>query len=350
MKYRKLGRSGLMVSTLTLGTMTWGGEGVFAAVGSAGVGDARRQLDMAMAAGVNILDTADIYSWGKSEEIIGEILKGRRNRIIVATKARAQMGDGPNDRGLSRQHMIEACEASLKRLGTDYIDLYQLHGWDGLTPIDETLRALDDLTRAGKVRYCGVSNFSAWHLMKALHESEMRGIVRPISHQIYYSLVSRDAEWELLPVAVDQGVGLMIWSPLASGMLSGKYRRGQPDPTGTRIGNWTVPPRPDFDHLHDIVDVLVEIAEAKAATPAQVAIAWLLTRPAVATVIIGARTEAQLADNLNAAELVLSAGEVARIEIVSRRPLPYPQWQQVAISRDRLSEADLAALGPYLAV
>jgi aryl-alcohol dehydrogenase-like predicted oxidoreductase len=349
MQYRNLGRSGLMVSTLTLGTMTWGGDGVFSAVGSAGADEASRQLDMAMDAGVNILDTADVYSFGKSEEIIGEVVKGRRSRIIIATKAHARMGDGPNDRGLSRQHVIEACEASLKRLGTDYIDLYQLHGWDGLTPIDETLRALDDLTRAGKVRYVGVSNFSAWHIMKAFHESEMRGLVRPISHQIYYSLVSRDAEWELLPVAVDQEVGIMIWSPLASGLLSGKYRRDRPEPEGTRMANWSVPPRPDFDHLHDIVDALVTVADARRASPAQVALAWLLTRPGVATAIVGARTDAQLADNLAAAELVLSPEDVARLEQVSRRPLPYPQWQQVAISRDRLSKADLAALGPYLA-
>jgi aryl-alcohol dehydrogenase-like predicted oxidoreductase len=349
MQYRKLGRSGLMVSTLTLGTMTWGGGGVFAAVGSTGVEGASRQLDMAMDAGVNILDTADVYSFGRCEEIVGEVVKGRRNQILIATKARAQMGEGANDRGLSRHHLVQACEASLKRLGTDHIDLYQLHGWDGLTPVEETLRALDDLTRAGKVRYVGVSNFSGWHVMKALHASDMRGLIRPISHQIYYSLVSRDAEWDLLPVAVDQEVGIMIWSPLASGLLSGKYRRDTAQPEGTRIANWTVPPRPDFAHLYDIVDVLVELAEARDATPAQVALAWLLARPRIATVIVGARTDAQLADNLEAAKVALSTEDVDRLEAVSRRPLPYPQWQQVAISRDRLSEADLAALGPYLA-
>ena len=349
MEYRLIGRSGLMVSSLTLGAMTWGGEGVFSTIGSAGVDEARRQLDMALDAGVNIVDTADIYSFGKSEEILGEVAKGRRNRLLLATKVRAQTGEGPNGRGLSRHHIIESCEASLRRLGTDHIDLYQLHGWDGFTPVEETLRALDDLTRAGKVRYVGVSNFSGWHLMKALHVAEMCNLIRPVSHQLHYSILTRDAEWELMPISVDQGVGAMIWSPLASGLLSGKDRRDRPEPEGTRIANWPVPPRPDADQLYAIIDVLVAVANANGRTPAQVALAWLLTRPGVATLVVGARTDAQLVENLVAAEITLTDDEIAQIEQASRRPLPYPQWQQVAISSDRLSEADLAALGPHLA-
>jgi aryl-alcohol dehydrogenase-like predicted oxidoreductase len=348
MDYRRLGRSGLMVSTLTLGSMTWGGEGRFAAIGSAGVAEARRQLDMAMDAGVNVVDTADVYSFGRSEEILGEVAKDRRKRLVIATKAFARMGDGPHDRGSSRQHLIEACEASLRRLGTDYIDLYQLHGWDGLVPVEESLRALDDLVRAGKVRYVGVSNLSGWHLTKMLYEAELRGLTRPISHQIYYSLVSRDSEWELLPVGIDQDVGTMVWSPLASGLLSGKYRRDRPEPEGTRIRDWGVPPRPDFERAYDIVDVLAAVADARGATPAQVALAWLLARPGISTLIIGARTDEQLADNLKAAELTLSAEEIAALEKASRPAMPYPQWQQASISRDRLSAADLVGIAPHL--
>lgn len=349
MEYRRLGRSGLMVSTLTLGTMNWGAEGYFAAIGSVGVDDARRQLGMALDAGINIVDTADVYTFGRSEEVTGQVIREVRDSILIATKAFAPMGDGPNDRGLSRHHIIEACHASLRRLGTDHIDLYQLHGWDGIVPIDESLRALDDLTRAGKIRYVGVSNFSAWHLTKTLGEADRRNLIRPISQQIYYSLLSRDAEWELLPAGIDGGAGVMIWSPLAGGLLSGKYRRGQPDPEGTRLASWNIPPRPDRNLLHEIVEVAEEIAEARGASVAQVTLAWLLTRPGITTAIIGARTDAQLADNLRAAELKLTEEEAARLETVSRRQLPYPLWHQVSMSRDRLSEADLAALGPHLA-
>jgi aryl-alcohol dehydrogenase-like predicted oxidoreductase len=347
MQYRRLGQSGLLVSNLTLGAMTWGGEGLFSAIGSTDVQGAARQLDIALEAGVNMVDTADIYSFGRSEEILGQVTQGRRGRVLIATKAYAPMDVGPNDRGLSRHHIIEACEASLGRLNTDHIDLYQLHGWDGLTPVEETLRAVDDLTRAGKVRYFGVSNFSGWHVMKYLHAADVNGLVRPISQQIYYSLVSRDVEWELLPIAMDQGLGVMVWSPLASGLLSGKYLRDH-EPTGTRIAAWSIPPRPEATFLYAVVDVLVAIARETAATPAQVALAWLLTRPAIATLVVGARTDEQLVENLRAADLSLSVEQVQRLERVSRRPLPYPLWQQVAISPDRLSQSELSLLGPYL--
>src|SRR4051812_13789309 len=224
MEHRQLGRSGLRVSALTLGTMTFGGRGPFANVGSTGVDGARRQIDMCLDAGVNLIDTADVYSGGHSEEIVGEALAGRRDRVVLATKARMPMGDGPNDAGLSRHHLIAACEASLRRLGTDHIDIYQVHEWDGQTPLEETLEALDSLQRSGKVRYVGASNYTGWQLMKALGVAERRGYQRFVTQQVFYSLQSRDAEYELVPIAVDQGVGMLVWSPLAGGLLSGKYR------------------------------------------------------------------------------------------------------------------------------
>jgi len=349
MQYRQLGNTGLMVSCLTVGTMTWGGVDIFSHIGSVDIQEARLQLDMAMDRGVNMVDTSNIYSFGKSEEILGQALAGRRDRMIIATKVRAPMGTGPNDVGLSRHHIIEACDASLKRLGTDYIDLYQLHGWDGITPVEESLRALDDLQRAGKIRYAGVSNFSGWHIMKMLAAADANNLIRPAAHQIYYSLQCRDAEFELLPVAVDQGVATLVWSPLAGGLLSGKYRRGRPEPEGTRVANWKIPPVPDREVLYDIVEAIVAIAEQRGVPPAHVALAWLLTRPGITSVIVGARTTAQLDENLLAAELKLSDLEIAQLEKVSRPPLPYPYWQQKFMSADRLSPADYAALGPHMA-
>ncbi len=349
MEYRPLGRSGLKVSVLTLGTMTFGGGGRFGAVGNTDVAGARRQIDMCVEAGVNFIDTADVYSAGASEEIVGEAIAGRRNSLLVATKARFPMGEDVNDRGLSRHHILRACEASLKRLRTDTIDLYQCHEWDGLTPLEETFRALDDLVATGKVRYVGVSNYSGWHLMKALGVAERDGLVRPVAQQIHYTLQARDAENELIPIAVDQGVGVLVWSPLAGGLLSGKYRRNQPEPEGTRrAAEWTEPPVHDLDKLHDVVDALVEIGEARGASAAQVAIAWLLARPGVASAIIGARNDAQLADNLKAAELALSPGEIDQLEAVSRPPLMYPYWHQRNTAADRLSPADLALIRPHL--
>ncbi|WP_026872152.1 aldo/keto reductase [Inquilinus limosus] len=349
MEYRLLGRSGLKVSTITLGTMTMGGKGNFAKVGNAGVDEARRQIDLCLDAGVNLIDTADVYSTGASEEIIGEVLGGRRKGgVLIATKARFPMGDGPNDRGLSRHHLIEACEASLRRLKTDVIDLYQVHQWDGQTPLEETIDALDTLVRQGKVRYIGASNYSGWHLMKALSVSDRTHRQRFVSQQIHYTLEAREAEYELVPVSIDQGLGILVWSPLAGGLLSGKHRRGV-TPEGTRqLAGWDEPPIRDEDRLWAIVDALVGIAEARGVSGAQVALAWLLGRPAVASVIIGGRTEAQLKDNLAAADLVLTAEERAQLDQVSAPPVLYPYWHQLRTAKDRLGPADLSLLGPHL--
>jgi aryl-alcohol dehydrogenase-like predicted oxidoreductase len=345
-EYRQLGRSGLKVSVLSLGTMTFGGKGNFGKTGATDVDGARRQVDLCLEAGINLIDTADIYSTGLAEEILGKALQGRRNSVLVASKARFRMGSGPNDAGLSRQHLIEACEASLRRLGTDRIDLYQLHEWDGLTPIEETMHALDDLVRSGKVRYVGISNFSAWHLMKALNASERGRLVRPISQQIHYTLQAREAEYELVPASLDQGLGILVWSPLAGGLLSGKYRRGKDTPQDTRqFAKWGEPPVTDEGKL---LDVLVEIAAQRHISPAQVALAWLTGRAAVTSVIIGARTDAQLIDNLKAADLILSAQERSRLDAVSAPTLLYPYWHQASTASDRLSPADLSLLGPHL--
>jgi aryl-alcohol dehydrogenase-like predicted oxidoreductase len=349
MRYRQLGASGLRVSALTMGTMTFGGTGGFASVGSTGVEEARRQVDRCLEAGVNLIDTANVYSDGLSEEILGQVLEGRRDQVLVATKARMPMGDGPNDAGLSRHHLIRECEASLRRLRTDRIDLYQVHEWDGQTPLQETLAALDDLVRAGKVRYVGCSNYAGWQLMKALGVAERLGLPRFCSQQIHYTLQAREAEYELVPIAIDQGLGLLVWSPLAGGLLSGKYRRGQPVPEGSRLlSGWDEPPVRDQDQLYDIVEVVVEVAKHRGTSPAQVALAWLLARPAVTSVIVGARTSAQLADNLGAADLTLSDEELARLEEVSRPPLLYPYWHQAKTATDRLGPADLSLFGPHL--
>jgi aryl-alcohol dehydrogenase-like predicted oxidoreductase len=350
MRYRQLGASGLRVSVLTMGTMTFGGAGGFASVGSTDLEGARRQVDRCLEAGINLIDTADVYSDGLSEEILGQVLDGQRDDVLVATKARMPMGDGPNDAGLSRHHLVRECEASLRRLRTDRIDLYQVHEWDGQTPLEETLQALDDLVHAGKVRYVGCSNYAGWQLMKALGIAERRGLARFASQQIHYTLQAREAEYELLPIAVDQGLGVLVWSPLAGGLLSGKYRRGQPPPEGSRLlSGWDEPPVRDQEQLYDIVEVVVEVAKDRGASPARVALAWLLDRPAVSSVVIGARTEEQLADNLGAADLSLSEEELARLEQVSRPPLLYPYWHQAKTASDRLGPADLSLLGPYLA-
>ncbi len=349
MQYRQLGRSGLKISTLTLGTMTFGGRGVFGQVGNTGLADARRQIDRCLDAGVNLIDTADIYSTGASEEIVGEAVEGRRHDLLIATKARFPMGPGPNDAGLSRHHLVRACEASLKRLRTDVIDLYQLHERDGITPPEETMEALDALVRAGKVRYVGCSNFSAWHIMKYLGVAERDGRIPFVSQQIHYTLQCREAEYELVPLSLDQGLGIMVWSPLAGGLLSGKYRRGKAYPEGSRfLTEWSEPPVRDEEKLYDIVDALVAVADAHGVSAAQVALAWLLERPAVATLVIGARTDAQLDDNLAAADLRLTAEERARLDAVSAPPLLYPYWHQAATASDRLSAADLTLLSPHV--
>lgn len=349
MEYRQLGRSGLRVSRLTLGTMTFGGRGQFRDVGSTDVDGARRHIDIALDAGVNLIDTADVYSAGAAEEILGQALRGRRDRVLLATKARFAMGPGANDAGLSRHHLIEACEASLRRLGTDHIDLYQVHEWDGQTPLEETLAALGYLVQSGKVRYVGCSNFAGWQMMKAVCAASTTGRPAFVSQQVYLSLQERSAEYEIVPSALDQGLGLLIWSPLAGGLLSGKYRRGQPPPPGSRLaGEWHEPPVYDEGKLYDTIDILVEIAESHGVSPARVALAWLLGRPGVSTVIVGARTEEQLADNLAAAELELSEEETSRLEEVSRPSLIYPYWHQRNTAADRLSAADLSLIGPHL--
>jgi aryl-alcohol dehydrogenase-like predicted oxidoreductase len=344
-----LGQSGLQVSVLSMGTMSFGGKGVFANVGTTGVDEARRQVDRCVEAGINLVDTADVYSDGASEEIVGEVLRGRRDDLLLATKVRFPMGPGPNDAGLSRHHIVAGCEASLRRLQTDHIDLYQLHEWDGLTPLEETFEALDLLVRAGKVRYVGLSNFAGWQLMKAIGTAQLGGLPRPVSQQIYYSLQARDAEYELIPAAVDQGLGVLVWSPLAGGLLSGKYRRDQEAPAGGRqLTDWDEPPVYDQEKLYDTVEVLVQVGEAHGVSAAQVALAWLLGRPAVSTVVVGARTSEQLADNLAAADLVLTDDERRRLDKVSAQPLLYPYWHQAKTASDRLSPADLTLLGPHL--
>lgn len=350
MEYRLLGRSGLKISTVTMGTMTFGGQGWAKMVGDLGVSEARRLVDICLDAGVNLIDTADVYSQGVCEEILGEIIGGpRKNGVLIATKARFPMGDGPNNVGSSRYHLISACEASLRRMKTDVIDLYQLHEWDGQTPLEETLEALDTLVRQGKVRYVGCSNFSGWHIMKALGVSEREKRERFISQQIHYTLEARDAEYELLPISVDQGLGVLVWSPLAAGLLSGKHRRNQAAPEGSRqFAGWTEPPIRDENRLWNIVETLVAIAEERGVSAAQVALAWLIGRKAVTSVIIGGRTEAQFKDNLAAADLKLTEDERKRLDAVSLPPVLYPYWHQLNTASDRLSEADLELLGPHV--
>ena len=349
MEYRQLGGSGLRVSAITLGTMGFGGSGWAAAVGQIDVQGARRQIGLARDAGVNLFDTANVYSNGTSEEILGEALGSARQDVLVATKVRMSMGDGPNDAGLSRHHIIREAEASLRRLGTDYIDLYQVHEWDGQTPLEETLGALDHLVNSGKVRYIGCSNYAAWQVMKALWTSEREGLARFVSQQVYYSLQARDIEYEIVPLCVDQGLGILVWSPIAGGLLSGKYRRGVEAPADSRhLSEWSEPPVHDEDKLYDTIEELVAIGADLDVSAARVALAYTMAKPAVTSVIVGARTPEQLADNLAAAELALSPEEMDRLDSVSAQPLLYPHWHQAANSGDRLSAADLTLLGRHL--
>ncbi|MBV9672317.1 MAG: aldo/keto reductase [Verrucomicrobia bacterium] len=349
MEYRQLGKSGLRVSVLSLGTMTFGGESNFSKVGSTDVKGARRQIDLCLEAGVNLFDTANIYSHGLSEEILGEALQGKRDEVLIATKARMVMSDGPNEGGASRYHIIRECNNSLRRLKTDHIDLYQIHEWDGQTPLEETLETLDSLVRSGKVRYIGASNYSGWHLMKALAISDKYGYARYVSQQIYYSLQGRDAEYELVPISIDQCLGILVWSPLAGGLLSGKYRRGQQGPEGSRhLNDWGEPPIYNEDKLYDTIDAIVQIAEQHGASAAQVALAYLLKKPAVTSVVIGARSDEQLKTNLGAANLQLGAEELSRLDKVSAPVLLYPYWHQAKTANERLSPADLSLIGPHL--
>lgn len=332
MEYRLLGGSGFKVPALTLGTATFGGEGdLFKAWGETQVAEAARLVDICLDAGLNMFDTADIYSAGRSEEVLGGAIKGRRDKVIISTKATFRSGDGPNDVGSSRHHLIRSVEGSLRRLGTDHIDLFQLHGFDAQTPVEETLRTLDDLVRAGKIRYLGVSNFSGWHLMKSLAVSEKQGLERYVANQTYYSLVGRDYERELLPLGLDQKVGAVVWSPLGWGRLTGKIRRGAPIPETSRlhskVSNEHGPQIPD-EHLYKVVDALDAVAAETGKTVPQVALNWVLRRPTVSTVIIGARNEKQLRDNLGAVGWSLTPEQVARLDAASETPAAYPYWHQ----------------------
>ena len=332
MEYRKLGGSGFKVPALTFGTGTFGGKGeFFGAWGASDVAEASRLVDICLEAGVTMFDSADIYSSGASEEVLGGAIKGRRDQVLISTKGTFRSGDGPNDVGSSRHHIIKAVEGSLRRLGTDYIDLYQLHGFDAQTPVDEVVSTLDDLVRAGKIRYLGCSNFSGWHLMKSLAYSEKHGLARYVANQTYYSLIGREYEWELMPLGLDQGVGAVVWSPLGWGRLTGKIRRGQPKPVSSRLNTQVVidmgPPVQD-EYLYTVMDALDAVAKETGKSVTQIAINWLLQRPSVANVIIGARDEAQLRENLGAVGWNLTAEQVKRLDEASTVTLPYPYWHQ----------------------
>ena len=330
MEFRQLGKSGLKVPVLSFGTGTFGGgTEFFKAWGASDVTEATRLVDICLDAGVNLFDTADIYSLGLSETILGKAVAKRRDKILISTKASFRMGTGPNDLGSSRHHLIQACEASLKRLETDYIDIYHLHGFDALTPIEEVLSTLDTLTKSGKVRYIACSNFSGWHLMKSLDVSDRYGWSRYAGHQVYYSLINREYEWELMALGTDQGVGALVWSPLGWGRLTGKIRRGQSLPKDSRLHKTAeMGPPVDEEHLYRVVDALDEIAKETGKTVPQVALNWLLQRPTVDTVIIGARNEEQLRQNLAAVGWNLSAEQIAKLDTASAVTPIYPYWHQ----------------------
>ena len=349
MDYRTLGRSGLKVSTLSLGTMNFSGEGFFNMAGSLDLKAASRLVDLAVDHGVNWFDTSNAYTTGKSEEALGEVLKGRSDQLLVGTKVRFSMGTGPNEQGLSRFHIIHECEASLKRLKRDHIDVYFLHEWDGLTPIEETMAALDMLVKQGKVRYLGCSNFSGWHIMKALMAAEKNALERFVCQQIHYTIEARDAEFELVPIALDQGVGIQVWSPIAGGLLSGKFRRGVTPETSRHVSGWSEPPIRDENRLYNIIEALIKVGDAHKVSAAQVALAWLSARPGVSSLIVGARNEAQLKDNLASTSLKLSAEEMKALDEVSLPQLIYPYWHQLNTVAERLSPADLALHAQHIA-
>ena len=335
MNYRPLGRTGLRVSELCFGTMTFGGEGMFKAIGSTEQTEADRLIGVCVDAGINFFDTANVYSAGRAEQILGKALGARRKDMVVATKVRGRVGSGPNAVGLSRGHIMDAIDASLQRLGTDYIDLYQIHGYDAFTPFEETLRALDDLVRAGKVRYIGASNLAAWHLMKALGISQRDGLARFETLQAYYSIAGRDLERELVPLMESEQVGLLVWSPLAGGFLSGKFGRDKKGPEGARRASFNFPPV-DETRGYAVLDVLADVAREHEVSVARVALAWLLHQRVTTSVIVGARNEAQLRDNLAAAELKLSGDQLTRLNTTSALPPEYPGWMITVQARDRL--------------
>jgi aryl-alcohol dehydrogenase-like predicted oxidoreductase len=332
MEFRQLGGSGFKVPVLSLGTGTFGaGNDFFRAWGASDVKHATHLVDICLENGLNMFDSADVYSAGAAEEILGKAIAGRRDQVIISTKATFRSGDGPNDVGSSRYHLIRSVEGSLRRLGTDYIDLFQLHGFDAMTPVEETLSVLDDLVRAGKIRYIGCSNFSGWHLMKSLAVSEKYGLARYVAHQAYYSLIGREYEWELMPLGLDQKVGAVVWSPLGWARLTGKIRRGQPLPEVSRLQNQAVAamaPPADDEYLYRVVDALDEIAAEIGKTVPQIALNWLLQRPTVANIIIGARDEQQLRQNLGAVGWNLAPEQIAKLDTASARPLLYPYFHQ----------------------
>jgi aryl-alcohol dehydrogenase-like predicted oxidoreductase len=336
MKTRFLGDAGVRVSEICFGAMTFGGRGYWTGIGQVQQKDADELVHMAIDGGVNFFDTADVYSEGWSEEILGKALGGKRKDIVLATKVRGRTGPGPNDVGLSRRHIFDSCHASLKRLGTDFIDLYQVHSFDPRTPLEETLRALDDLVREGKVRYIGVSNFTGWQLMKALAISEKQLLERFVTLQAFYSLIARDLENELVPLALDQKLGILTWSPLGGGFLTGKYRRGKPRPEGARR---TDPTNQflqfDEEKGYDIVDELERIAHDHEATITQAALNYLLRKPAVTAVIVGVKNKQQLADNLKTSDWEMTDDDVARLDAMSKPPRAYPYWMLERLAQDR---------------
>ncbi len=348
MEYRNLGHSGLKVSLLTLGTMNFDGEGFFTMPGSLDRKQAERLVDVAVEHGVNIFDTSNAYTRGKSESALGEILKSRSKQLLVETKVRFGMGDGPNEQGLSRFHIIQQCEESLKRLQRDHIDLYLLHEWDGQTPVEETMEALNALVQHGKVRYIGCSNFSGWHIMKSLMAADRNGLAKFVCQQIHYSIEAREAEYELMPIAVDQGVGIQVWSPIAGGLLSGKFRRDKSPEQSRHLDGWTEPPIYNRERLWKIIDALVEVGEAHNVSAAQVGLAWTASKPGVASLVVGARNETQLTDNLASINLKLTASDFKKLDDVSRLPLLYPYWHQYNSVSERLGQADLALHQPHI--
>lgn len=336
MEFRQLGNSGLKVPVLSFGAGTFGGRGdFFKAWGSTDVKEATRLVDICLDAGVNFFDTADVYSSGLSEEILGKAIAGRRNRILISSKATFSMGEGPNDVGSSRHHLLESCEASLKRLGTDYIDVYHMHGFDAQTPVEETLKTLDTLVQSGKVRYIACSNFSGWHLMKSLSVSERYGWSRYVAHQVYYSLIGRDYEWELMPLALDQKVAAIVWSPLGWGRLTGKIGRGKPLPKVSRLHKTgDLGPQMSQEYLYKVIDAIEEVSRETGKSVPQIALNWLLQRPSVANVIMGARDEEQLRQNLGAVGWNLTAEQVAKLDAASNPEVPYPYWHQRSFERN----------------